>query len=57
VNNITPRKEKGVSRSKKKSTISKKAYQKMEENWSDKKTFASFYRQFGFTPASSMQKK
>lgn len=37
VNNINARKEKGVSRSKKKSTVSKKAYHKMEENWDDSK--------------------
>jgi len=33
VNNINARKEKGVSRPKSKSTISKKAYKKMEEHW------------------------
>ncbi len=33
VNNIKARKEKGLSRSKKKSTVSKKAYTKMENNW------------------------
>ncbi|CAN5412269.1 hypothetical protein BH11BAC5_BH11BAC5_13430 [soil metagenome] len=33
VNNIKARKEKGLSRSKKKSTVSKKAYTKMEKNW------------------------
>jgi hypothetical protein len=33
VNNIKARKEKGLSRSKKKSTVSKKAYTKMESNW------------------------
>ena len=33
VNNINARKEKGVSRSKKKSGISKKAYGDMENNW------------------------
>ncbi len=33
VNNINKRKEKGVSRSKKKSTVSKKSYKKMENNW------------------------
>jgi hypothetical protein len=32
-NNINARKEKGLSRSKKKSTVSKKAYTKMENNW------------------------
>ncbi len=34
VNNINARKKKGISRSKKKSSISKKAYDDMEENWS-----------------------
>ena len=38
VNNINKRKEKGVSRSKKKSTVSKKAYKKMEENWGKPKS-------------------
>ncbi|MDB5276657.1 MAG: hypothetical protein JWR61_1612 [Ferruginibacter sp.] len=33
VNNINARKEKGVSRSKKDSTVSKKSYTKMENNW------------------------
>ena len=33
VNNINARKEKDLSRSKKKSTVSKKAYIKMESNW------------------------
>ena len=33
VNNINARKKKGTSRSAKKSTISKKAYKKMKENW------------------------
>lgn len=37
VNNINARKEKGVSRSKEKTTISKKAYKNMEENWGDTK--------------------
>ena len=37
VNNINARKEKGVSRSKSNSTISKKSYDKMENNWRDKK--------------------
>lgn len=37
VNNINARKEKGVSRSKEKTTISKKAYKKMEENWGNTK--------------------
>jgi hypothetical protein len=33
VNNINARKEKGVSRSKKRSTIEKKQYKKMQDNW------------------------
>jgi hypothetical protein len=33
VNNINKRKKEGVSRSKKKSTVSKKSYKKMENNW------------------------
>jgi len=33
VNNINARKKKGTSRSKKKSTVSKKSYKKMENNW------------------------
>ena len=33
VNNINARKKKGVSRSKKKSTVSKKAYVQMEKGW------------------------
>jgi hypothetical protein len=33
VNNINARKKKGISRSKKKSTVSKKAYNKMQQNW------------------------
>ena len=33
VNNINARKEKGVARSKKDSTISKKNYEKMENKW------------------------
>lgn len=33
VNNINARKKKGISRSKKKSTVSKKAYSKMQNNW------------------------
>lgn len=33
VNNINARKEKGTSRPKKKSTVSKKAYKKMEDKW------------------------
>lgn len=38
VNNINARKEKDASRSKKKSTISKKAYQKMEDHWGKRKS-------------------
>ncbi len=38
VNNINAKKKKGTSRPKKKSTISKEAYDKMEDNWGkDKK--------------------
>ena len=37
VNNINARKKKGTSRSKKKSTVDKKSYDKMEENWGKKK--------------------
>lgn len=37
VNNINARKEKGKSRPKKKSTVSKKSYKKMESNWGKKK--------------------
>ncbi len=37
VNNINARKEKGRSRSKKKSTISKDSYRHMEEGWDDHK--------------------
>lgn len=33
VNNINAHKEKGDSKSRKKSTVSKRAYQKMEQNW------------------------
>ncbi len=33
VNNINARKKKGKSRSKKNSTVSKKAYRKMEDHW------------------------
>ncbi|SKC48360.1 hypothetical protein [Ohtaekwangia koreensis] len=36
-NNINARKKKGVSRPKKKSTVSKDAYQDMQENWEKKK--------------------
>jgi hypothetical protein len=36
VNNINARKEKGISRPKAKSTVSKKAYKQMEENWGKK---------------------
>ena len=37
VNNINARKEKGRSRSKKKSTISRDSYKHMEEGWDDHK--------------------
>jgi len=37
VNNINARKRKGKSRPKKKSTISKKSYSKMKNNWGKKK--------------------
>lgn len=37
VNNINARKEKGVSRSKAKSTISRKAYDDMKNNWNNTK--------------------
>ncbi len=33
VNNINARKKKGTSRPAKKSTVTKKAYKKMEEDW------------------------
>jgi hypothetical protein len=33
VNNSIARKKKGISRSKKKKTVSKKSYGKMENNW------------------------
>jgi hypothetical protein len=33
VNNINARKKKGTSRSKKRSTVSRKAYRDMENNW------------------------
>lgn len=33
VNNINARKKRGHSRSKKHSTVSKKSYKRMEENW------------------------
>jgi len=35
VNNINARKKKGISRSKKKKTIDKKAYTKMKNNWKE----------------------
>ncbi|MBO9562342.1 MAG: hypothetical protein J7621_06180 [Niastella sp.] len=35
VNNINARKEKGVSRSKSKKTISKESYKHMQNNWED----------------------
>lgn len=37
VKNINKRKKKGISRSKKKTTISKKAYKDMQNNWGKKK--------------------
>lgn len=37
VNNINERKKKGISRSKKESTVSKKAYSDMENHWEKKK--------------------
>ena len=37
VNNINARKRKGKSRSKKKRTISKKAYSQLKNNWGKKK--------------------
>jgi hypothetical protein len=37
VNNINARKEKGISRSKKDSTVSKKSYEDMENNWGKSK--------------------
>lgn len=37
VNNINARKEKGISRSKKKSTVTRKSYDQMEDNWGKKK--------------------
>lgn len=37
VNNINARKKKGISRSKKKSKIGKKAYKKMKTNWGGSK--------------------
>ncbi|MEO5562018.1 MAG: hypothetical protein ABIR18_01260 [Chitinophagaceae bacterium] len=33
VNNINARKKKGIARSKKKKTVAKKSYKKMENNW------------------------
>ena len=37
VNNINKKKKAGTSKSKSKSTISKKAYDDLKENWGDKK--------------------
>jgi len=37
VNNINARKKKGKSRTKRKSTISKKSYKEMKDNWGKKK--------------------
>lgn len=39
-NNINARKKKGVSRPKKKSTVSKDAYRDMQENWGRRKNSA-----------------
>ncbi len=36
VNNINAKKKKGTSKSKKKSTVSKKSYKDMENNWGKK---------------------
>ena len=36
VNNINARKKKGISRPKKKKTVDKKSYTKMEKNWAKK---------------------
>lgn len=37
VNNINAKKAKGTSKPKSKSTVSKKAYKKMEDNWGKEK--------------------
>lgn len=37
VNNINARKKKGISKSKKKSTVKSKDYKKMEDNWGKEK--------------------
>lgn len=37
VNNINARKRKGISRSKKKSTVTKKSYKMMKKNWAGKR--------------------
>jgi hypothetical protein len=37
VNNISAKKEEGISKTKKKSTVSKKAYKKMEDKWGKEK--------------------
>lgn len=37
VNNINARKEKGVSRPKSDKTVSKKSYEKMQDNWGKEK--------------------
>lgn len=37
VNNINARKRKGISRSKKKKTVSQKSYKRMKKNWGRKK--------------------
>lgn len=38
VNNINARKKKGISRAKKKKTVSKKAYKKMKDGWGKKES-------------------
>ena len=37
VNNINARKEKGISRSRGKSTVDKESYDRMEKNWEKKR--------------------
>ncbi|MFT3704457.1 MAG: hypothetical protein QM802_18960 [Agriterribacter sp.] len=37
VNNINARKKKGISKSKRKSTISKESYENMKNNWEEPK--------------------
>ncbi|CAN5590981.1 hypothetical protein BH10BAC2_BH10BAC2_20870 [soil metagenome] len=36
VNNINARKKKGISKSRKKSTVSKRSYKQMEDKWGEK---------------------